>query len=123
MVVRRLKSIEAESTKARSDSGLNVTQIVADIIEEIRKDGDAAVRKYSEKFDKWSPKSFKLSDVEIAQLIGSLDPQTVEDIKQVQANVRKFAEAQRDSLNEFELEIRPGVFLGQKNNPIESVGW
>jgi histidinol dehydrogenase len=123
MTIHRLKSVEPIATEAKSASSLNVTQVVAVIIEEIRTQGDAAVRRYSEKFDQWSPRSFKLSEEEIQGLIASLDPQTVEDIKQVQSNVRTFAIAQRDSLKEFELEIRPGVFLGQKNNPIESVGW
>ena len=85
-------------------------------------DGDAAVRRYSEKFDKWTPKSFKLSAQEKEDIIKTVDPQIIKDIHSVQANVRKFAQAQRDSIKDFEIEMEPGVFLGQKNNPIDKVG-
>lgn len=99
-----------------------VATIVKNVIDDIRINGDSAVRSYSERFDKWGPKSFKLSQQDIENVISKVDPQIIEDIKTVQANVRRFAEAQKDSLKEFELEISPGVFLGQKNNPIKNVG-
>lgn len=120
-MVRRLKSVEHTPTK--NAGGLDVTQVVKGVIDDIRDDGDSAVRKYSEKFDSWSPSSFKLSSQEIDDIIASVNPQIIQDIKEVQGNVRRFAEAQRDSLKDFELEIQPGVFLGQKNNPIAKVGW
>lgn len=100
----------------------HVSEVVKDVIDTIRLRGDEAVREYSEKFDKWSPKSFKLSEEEIESIIATVPEQIIKDIKEVQHNVRTFAQAQRDSLKDFELEIQPGVFLGQKNNPIESVG-
>lgn len=121
MPVRRLKSIETQVANASSFS--NVPTIVTGVIEDIRQNGDTAVRNYSEKFDKWSPPSFRLSQKEIEDVIATLDEQTVTDIKEVQRNVRRFAEAQRESITDFELEISPGVFLGQKNNPINAVGW
>ena len=96
---------------------------VRDVIETIRKDGDIAVRKYSEKFDKWSPRAFRLSENEIDKAIAAGPKQTIEDIKNVQKNVRAFAEAQRKSITDFEHEIRPGVHLSQKNIPISAVGW
>lgn len=99
-----------------------VATIVKNVIDDIRINGDSAVRSYSGRFDKWSPKSFKLSQEDIESVISKVDAQIIEDIKTVQANVRKFAEAQKDSLKDFELEISPGVFLGQKNNPIKNVG-
>ena len=71
---------------------------------------------------KWTPQSFLLSRQQIEEIIGTVDPQIITDIQKVQANVRKFAEAQRASLRDFEIEMEPGVFLGQKNNPIEKVG-
>src|SRR6202034_3050653 len=80
------------------------------------------VRSYSIKFDKWEPKSFKLSATEIDAILASVDPQTIQDIKTVQANVRRFAQAQRESIHDFEIESEPGVFLGQKNIPIERIG-
>lgn len=101
----------------------DVPAIVKDVIDTIRKDGDLAVRKYSEKFDKWSPKSFRLSKSEVEAAIAACPKQTIEDIKEVQKNVRAFAEAQRKSLTDFEIEIRPGIHLGQKNIPINAVGW
>lgn len=101
----------------------DVPAIVKDVIDKIRKDGDIAVRKYSEKFDKWSPRAFRLSKTEIDNAIAACPKQTIEDIKEVQRNVRAFAEAQRKSITDFELEIRPGVHLGQKNIPISAVGW
>ncbi|KAK5274544.1 hypothetical protein LTR99_004748 [Exophiala xenobiotica] len=101
---------------------VDVPKIVRDVISDIRENGDAAVRLYSEKFDKWSPKSFRLSEDEIQTIIAKVPQQTIEDIKTVQNNVRTFALAQRRSLGDFELEIRPGVHLGQKNIPISSVG-
>ncbi|KAF4625092.1 hypothetical protein G7Y89_g13078 [Cudoniella acicularis] len=100
----------------------SVAVVVSSIIDDIRTSGDDAVRKYSEKFDKWSPKSFKLTNDEIADIVKSLPEQIIKDIIEVQKNVRTFAQAQFDSLKEFELEIQPGVFLGQKNIPISSVG-
>lgn len=99
-----------------------VSQTVKGVIAHIRSEGDAAVRQYSEKFDKWSPQSFKLSLPEIQDIISQVPSQTIEDIKKVQSNVRKFAEAQKKTMTELELEIEPGVFLGHKNVPIQNVG-
>ncbi|KAF6237304.1 hypothetical protein HO173_004773 [Letharia columbiana] len=87
----------------------DVLAIVRDVIDTIRKDGDIAVRKYFEKFDKWSPRAFRLSKSEIDKAIAACPKQTIDDIKNVQRNVRAFAEAQRKSITDFELEIRPGV--------------
>lgn len=101
---------------------VDVAGIVKDVIDQVRLDGDAAVRRYSEKFDKWTPKSFRLSQEEIDACIAKCPEQTIKDIKEVQDNVRKFAEAQKACLKDFEVEIRPGVHLGHKNVPIQYVG-
>ncbi|KAJ5358724.1 uncharacterized protein N7496_011137 [Penicillium cataractarum] len=101
---------------------VNVPAVVKEVIESIRKEGDVAVRRYSEKFDKWSPQSFRLSQADIDTAIANCPKQTLDDIKEVQLNVRAFAEAQRGSIKDFEVEIRPGVHLGQKNVPIDNVG-
>ncbi|KAJ9641500.1 hypothetical protein H2199_005470 [Coniosporium tulheliwenetii] len=101
----------------------NVPNIVENVIERIRSEGDSAVRQFSETFDKWSPASFKLSKAEIEAVVAQVPKQTIEDIKEVQGNIRTFARAQRESIRDFELEIRPGVHLGQKNIPIDTVGW
>ena len=116
-----LKQKKAAGDKSASPQ-VDVAKNVKDVISDIRENGDAAVRSYSEKFDKWSPKSFRLSEDEIQAIIAKVPRQTIEDIKTVQENVRTFALAQRRSLGDFELEIRPGVHLGQKNIPISSVG-
>ncbi|PVH75028.1 histidinol dehydrogenase [Cadophora sp. DSE1049] len=121
-MARHLKTGAPSTASSTSNSPSNVPSIVTGVIDSIRKDGDSAVRTYSEKFDKWSPKSFKLSKEEIEKIISTLPEQVIKDIKEVQHNVRTFAQAQKDSLKEFELEIQPGVFLGQKNIPINSVG-
>ncbi|KAF2158256.1 histidinol dehydrogenase [Myriangium duriaei CBS 260.36] len=105
-----------------SKSPDGVSTIVRGVIDDIRTNGDAAVRKYSEKFDKWSPQSFRLSDADIEAAIAAVPEQTIKDIKEVQKNVATFARAQLESIKDFEIEIKSGVFLGQKNNPIESVG-
>jgi histidinol dehydrogenase len=109
-------------TKAVNGSAADVSGIVRGVIDSIRVEGDAAVRQYSEKFDKWSPESFKLSDAEIQHAISQVPAQAIADIKEVQANVRAFAVAQRASLKDFEIETAPGVFLGQRNNPINCIG-
>ncbi|KAK1767554.1 putative histidinol dehydrogenase protein [Phialemonium atrogriseum] len=110
------------AAKPTNGSPADVPSIVKEVIDSIRLEGDAAVRRYSEKFDRWSPGSFKLSKLEVEHAISQVPAQTIEDIKTVQANVRAFAVAQRESLKDFEVEMTPGVFLGQKNNPINSVG-
>lgn len=110
------------SSAAISSVNPKVAETVRSVIADIRQNGDAAIRTYSEKFDKWTPKSFKLSKADIDEIIATVDPQTIADIKTVQKSVRTFAEAQRASMHSFELEIQPGVFLGQRHNPIERVG-
>ncbi|KAF4950872.1 hypothetical protein FSARC_13072 [Fusarium sarcochroum] len=108
--------------KVTDGSAPDVACIVKGVIDSIRQEGDGAVRRYSEQFDKWSPSSFKLSRKDIEKVMVQVPEQTIHDIKTVQSNVRKFAEAQLNSIKEFELEMAPGVVLGQKNNPIDSVG-
>ena len=93
-----------------------------DVIADIRANGDAAVRLYSEKFDNWSPESFRLSQDQIDTIVATLPAQVIDDIRTVQANVRAFAQRQRESITDFEIETAPGVLLGQKNIPIQAVG-
>ncbi|KAI5457515.1 histidinol dehydrogenase [Mariannaea sp. PMI_226] len=112
----------SKAAGAATPAPVDVPSIVKGVIDDIRSHGDSAVRSYSEKFDKWSPASFKLSKEDIEASLAQVPQQTLDDIKTVQANVRKFALAQRDSIKEFEVEMSPGVFLGQKNIPIQAVG-
>ncbi|OOQ89736.1 Histidinol dehydrogenase 1 [Penicillium brasilianum] len=117
-----LKLKQPNRSSAGPASKVDTSAIVRGVIDDIRANGDKAVRTYSEKFDKWSPESFRLSPEDIQQIVSTVPQQIIDDIKQVQENVRTFALAQRASLKDFELEIRPGVHLGQKNIPINSVG-
>ncbi|KAM5343271.1 hypothetical protein ACJ41O_014237 [Fusarium nematophilum] len=119
MTPRHLKTALLSATV---ESNQKATQIVQGVIQDIRANGDKAVRTYSEKFDEWSPQSFKLSDNQIQDCIAQVPSQTVKDIKAAQENVHKFAEAQRSSIKDIEVEIQPGVILGHKNNPINRVG-
>lgn len=117
-----LKRSKVADTGEGIKSNEGVASIVKGVIDDVRINGDVAVRSYSERFDKWTPKSFKLSPEDISSILSKVPEQTIKDIQEVQHNVRTFALAQRNSLKDFELEIQPGVFLGQKNNPIETVG-
>lgn len=119
-MVLKLKQPNPSNTGPAST--VDVPAVVRGVIDDIRANGDDAVRSYSEKFDKWSPGSFKLSQDAIRDIISTVPQQIIDDIKQVQENVRTFALAQRASIKDFEMEIRPGVHLGQKNIPINSIG-
>ncbi|MBT0585593.1 histidinol dehydrogenase [Alteromonas oceanisediminis] len=99
-----------------------VRETVEGILADIGERGDSAVRNLSEKFDNWSPESFRLSDSEIEACISRLDEQTLNDIKFAQEQVKNFARIQRDSMQDVEVETRPGVILGHKNIPMNSVG-
>ncbi|OAX82804.1 histidinol dehydrogenase [Emergomyces africanus] len=97
---------------AGNGTAIEVPAIVRGVIEDIRSNGDSAVRQYSTKFDRWEPTSFKLSKDDIQAAIAKVSEQTVKDIKQAQANVRAFALAQRDSISDFEVELQPGYIPG-----------
>jgi histidinol dehydrogenase len=118
-----LKHLKGPANKAISNgTSVDVAGTVKKVLDDIKANGDQAVGKYSAQFDHWSPASFKLSQDQIDAAIAAVPSQTIDDIKTAQQNIRKFAVAQRDSLRDFELEIEPGVFLGQKNTPINRVG-
>ncbi|AVC46332.1 histidinol dehydrogenase (plasmid) [Rhizobium leguminosarum bv. viciae] len=106
----------------RSEDDQKVRFAVENILKDIEARGDAAVRELSEKFDKYSPASFKLSASEIEALMNRVSARDMEDIKFAQAQVRNFAQAQRDSMLDIEVETLPGVILGHKNIPVQSVG-
>ena len=120
MAIRYLK--EGKSALERSEDDAKVRQIVETTLSDIEARGDAAVRELAEKFDNYSPPSYRLSESEIQSLISEVSPRDIEDIKFAQAQVRKFAEAQRASMQDIEVETLPGVILGHKNIPVQSVG-
>src|SRR3989337_59408 len=97
-----------------------VRHAVEGILADVKKRGDAAVREYSEQFDKWTPK--KLSRGDIEAIMAKVAPGTISDIKFAQAQIRNFAEHQRAAIRDIEGETLPGVRLGHKNVPVESAG-
>ncbi|MCF3942602.1 histidinol dehydrogenase [Oceanobacillus alkalisoli] len=99
-----------------------VFESVKSSIEKIELEGESAIRELSLEFDNWNPKSFRLSDEQIVQICETIPEQTVKDIKFAQDNIRNFAEEQRKSMQDIEVKIRPGVILGHKNIPVNSVG-
>jgi sulfopropanediol 3-dehydrogenase len=101
---------------------VKVQKVVADILEDIRLRGDVAVRELSVKFDNWNPPDFKMTPEQIEAVIATVDPQTIEDLKFAQAQIRNFAEIQKAALQDVEVETLPGVILGHKNIPVNSVG-
>jgi sulfopropanediol 3-dehydrogenase len=100
----------------------DVAETVAQIIEDVRKRGDAAVREHSGRLDDWDPPSFQLDEAEVERYVGLVDRQALEDMRFAQAQVRRFAEAQRDSLLDVELETLPGVVLGHRHVPVSAAG-
>ncbi len=109
--------------RAQSDAAdLRVKQTVEGIIADVRARGDQAVRELSEKFDHWSPPSFRLSQAEIDGLLRQVPEGTIDDIKFAQEQIRVFAQHQKSALRDIEVETRPGVKLGHKNIPVDSVG-
>ncbi|MEK9866103.1 MAG: histidinol dehydrogenase [Betaproteobacteria bacterium] len=119
MAIWLKKGISAEDDAADL---AKVRGTVEEILADIEKRGDVAVRALSKKFDNWNPKDFKLSKAEIDECVKSLPKQVIEDIKFAQAQIRNFAQIQRDSLRDVEVETLPGVVLGHKNIPVNSVG-
>lgn len=115
--------LKSAPTKTFADTAqLDVAERVRGIIGDVRKDGDAAVRRYAEQFDGSSRDTYRLSDEQVAEIMATLDPQVIADIEFVQAQVRRFAQAQRDSLVDIEVETLPGVLLGQKHVPVQAAG-
>lgn len=103
-------------------TGNQVCEVVENILKGITDKGDAHVRELSEKFDNWSPASFRLSEDEIQTCIDNLPEATLNDVKFAQEQVKHFARVQLDSLNNVEVETRPGVVLGHRHIPVNSVG-
>jgi len=119
MAIWLKKGISAE------DDAANVAQVrktVEEILADIEERGDQAVRELSQKFDNWDPKEFRLTRAQIDECVKSLPKQVIEDIKFAQQQIRNFAQIQRDALRDVEVETLPGVVLGHKNIPVNSVG-
>ncbi len=110
------------SEEQSREANKKVQEVVEGILQGITDQGDAHVRELSEKFDNWSPTSFRLSEEEIQTCIDSLPENTLRDIKFAQEQVKNFARIQLDSMKNVEVETRPGVVLGHKHLPMNSVG-
>jgi len=116
-------TLKTAQTKSFADSAQeDVAQRVRQIIGDIRARGAAAVAEYSQTFDRWSPAGFRLDDEQIAAIMATLPQQVIDDIVFVQTQVRRFAQAQRDSLTDVEIETLPGVRLGHRHVPVGSAG-
>ena len=120
MAINYLKKGKTDAAKAIDDA--QVSEIVKSTLKAIEERGDEAVKEFAKKFDNYTPESFKLSQAEIDNLINHVSKQDLEDIKFAQEQVRNFAQAQRDSMQDIEVETMPGVILGHKNIPVQSVG-
>jgi sulfopropanediol 3-dehydrogenase len=101
---------------------VRVQETVKEIIRDVKGRGDIALREISEKLDRWSPSTFKMSKEEIDSVLQSVSPSTIADIKFAQAQIRRFAEVQKTTLTDVEIETLPGVRLGQRNVPVSNVG-
>ena len=120
MAVQYLKQGKPAGEKADIDT--QVRHTVETMLAEIEKGGESAVRAYSERLDKWNPAQFRLSAEEIQGCIDALGPKAIEDIKFAQSQIRRFAQIQLLSMRDVEVETLPGVVLGHKNIPVNSVG-
>lgn len=113
---------------AAADGGLphksnaSVVETVARVLDDIRAHGDVAVAKYSEEFDRWAPESFRLDEAQVAKIVADLPTTVIDDLTFVQRQVRNFAQAQRDSMLDVEIETLPGVRLGHRHVPITASG-
>ena len=120
MSISYLKTSRSDADRAEEDVRIRGT--VEDILKDIETRGDVAVRELSEKFDSYSPRSFRLSDSEIEAITAKVSDRDMADIRFAHDQVRNFARAQRDSMKDIEVETLPGVILGHRNIPVQSVG-
>ncbi len=119
-MIRYLKRGKDAQTQADDDSKVRTT--VEGILKNIESRGDDAVREYSKKFDSWDPADFRLSQAAIEAAVKQLSPRELQDIQFAQTQVRNFAQLQRDSMKDIEVETLPGVILGHKHIPMNAVG-
>ncbi|MCA3389061.1 MAG: histidinol dehydrogenase [Roseomonas sp.] len=119
-MARFLKRGRDADAVAEDDAKVRAT--VENILADIKARGDAAVRELSIRFDKWDRQNFRLSEGEIQACLDQLTPRDLEDIRFAQTQVRNFAEHQKAALRDIEVETLPGVVLGHRNIPVNSVG-
>jgi sulfopropanediol 3-dehydrogenase len=110
------------TAEAKSERDRQVRDTVEGILADIEARGDAAVRELSIRFDKWDRETYRLTDAEIQACMDTLSAQDLKDIEFAQTQVRNFAQIQRDSMKNVEVETLPGVVLGHKNLPLNAAG-
>ena len=120
MSITYLKTGKPAADRAEEDA--QVAGAVAATLNDIETRGDVAARELANKFDGYDRETYRLTDAEIEEIIAQVTPQEMADLKFAQAQVRNFAQAQRDSMLDIEVETLPGVILGHKNIPVQSVG-
>ena len=113
------RGMDAGAIKA---ADAKVRETVESILAQVEAGRDAAVRTLSQKFDNWSPASFKLGANEVERAIGQVRKRDLDDIKFAQAQVRNFAQKQKETLRDLEVETLPGVVLGHRHIPVNSIG-
>ena len=119
-MIRYLK--RGKDAQGRAEDDAQVRATVEGILKDIEQRGDAAVREYSRKFDGWDPASFALSQADIEAAVGRLSAREIEDIRFAQTQIRNFAQIQRDSLRDVEVQTLPGVVLGHRHIPVNAAG-
>jgi sulfopropanediol 3-dehydrogenase len=119
-LITNIKRGKPQAERAEDDAKVRST--VEGILADIETRGDTAVRELSEKFDNYAPENFRLSPSEIDAAMNKVSTRDMEDIEFAQTQIRRFAEAQRASMTDIEIETLPGVILGHKNIPVQSVG-
>jgi sulfopropanediol 3-dehydrogenase len=120
MAIQDLKTGKPAAARAADDSA--VRSSVETILADIEARGDAAVRELSRKYDNYAPTSFRLEPSQIEAAMSKVSTRDMEDIRFAQAQIRRFAEAQRTAMTDIEVETLPGVILGHRNIPVQSVG-
>ena len=113
------RGMDASAVKA---ADAKVRETVEAILADVEARGDAAVRELSQKFDNWAPANFRLSEQEIERAIGEMPKRDLDDIRFAQAQVRNFAQKQKETLRDLEVETLPGVVLGHRHIPVNSIG-
>lgn len=118
--MQKLKSGEKRGHDQSQDQ--RVREVVETVINDIRQDGDSALRRYCQQLDNWDPPSLRLSQAEIDAAIAAVDNKTLDDIRFAQAQIRRFAQIQLATMRDVEVETLPGVVLGHRNIPVRSAG-
>jgi sulfopropanediol 3-dehydrogenase len=113
---RGMDSVEISHAEAK------VRETVQDIVRQVERRKETAVRELSKKFDNWEPKDFRLTHAQIESAVSKIPKRDLEDIKFAQAQMRNFASKQRESMLDVEVETLPGVVLGHRHIPVNSIG-